>query len=283
MLVVSLGVDSVSMEMRAGGDGVARRRVQPAVQGESNLRVVAWLAGNLARDQTREIMDARPPTRMPSARAVALSEAAEESRPVESRASTQPPALAPAEAPTVARQAPPVSEAVNGEGSWRVGLAIGKTMFFEFGDHYINRGFFPATTSRVEILAPSGAGAWSWSGSLDVSKADQYFSGQGYMLSLGRRRRFPLTSRWWAADVSWGGGLSIYRGLMGLPVAGSSPPTYTSSYETIGPNLAAQASGALVVTGWRFGELVISARLDEFSDHWRQPELILTGGLRINL
>jgi hypothetical protein len=183
----------------------------------------------------------------------------------------------------VAKQAALASEAVNDEGSWRVGLALGKTMFFEFGDHYINRGFSPGTTSRVEILAPSGAGAWSWTAALDVSSSGQYSTGQGYMLSVGRRRRFPLTSRWWAADLSWGGGLSIYRGLTGVPVAGSSPPTYTLSYETIGPNLAAQASGALVVTGWRFGELVVGARLDEFSNYWRQPQLILTGGLRINL
>src|SRR6188472_3879669 len=45
MLVVTLAPDTVTMQLRTAGDAAARRRIQPLAEGESSLRVVAWLAG----------------------------------------------------------------------------------------------------------------------------------------------------------------------------------------------------------------------------------------------
>ena len=60
MLIVSVGPDSVAMQLRTTGDGAPRRRVEPLPGGDPGLRVVAWLAGNMARDETRDLLE--PPS-----------------------------------------------------------------------------------------------------------------------------------------------------------------------------------------------------------------------------
>ena len=116
MLVVTIAPDSVGMQMRAAGDAAARRRIQPLMSGESSLRVVAWLAGNLARDQVTELMDA-----LPAAPPVTAN-----SPPA---APTQPP---PAATELAAAVAPPaVVGAPSGEAPWRIELSVGRSMAAE--------------------------------------------------------------------------------------------------------------------------------------------------------
>ena len=266
LLVVTLASDSVAMQMRTVGDTATRRRIQPVAAGESNLRVVAWLAGNLARDQASELMDALPAEASAAARGAA-STAAEAPSPMP----TEPPPLAPAPlAPAVIATNPPSSDAGAAPeiGSrWRLGLSVGVLGAIWQG------GVESTGFQRLELLSPSRPGEWAWNASLDVVGSSSFSN--AYVVSGGINRRTLLVPGWLAADVAWGGGGLLSRHEVRL---GDSSTT-----ETDGPYIAVHAAGTLALVRFQFVEFVAGVRITEVLERWKVPWFGFAGGLRIAL
>ena len=66
-LIVALDRDRIAMSLRAS-DGTSVVRVIPApVERGARLRAIAWLAGNLARDESSELVKPRAPSPPPKA------------------------------------------------------------------------------------------------------------------------------------------------------------------------------------------------------------------------
>jgi hypothetical protein len=269
MLVVTLAPDSVAMQMRTAGDPAPRRRIEPLASGDSSLRVVAWLAGNVARDQATELMDAASGDGVPEP-AVPVGVISSPTRPLPS-----PPAVV-AAPPATAR---PVEV---DHAPWRVGVSFGRAA--EYGQGTSSLPAYQEAITRFELLSPTTADHWSWSVTFDAmtDRLDRLWG--RYNLSAGFGRRFTLIDRWFSTDVGAGAGLTMFRGYAPVRYTqydGTSPIMLT--YETLGPSPMVNLSGSLAFTHWRFGELVMVMRLDDNPAWWQYPWVSLAGGLRMSL
>ena len=185
-----------------------------------SLRVVAWLAGNLARDQASELMDARQAAA--GARAETPSPAPTEPPPQAPPAPGPPvSATAPAPPPAVATTVPVRGPDSDGAAPWRVELSVvrGTTPQIEGWFQTLPKGGL----WRLELLSPSRPGRWSWAAGLD-------FTSDLYFLNGGLSRRIGLPGpRWLAADAGFGGGVAFERYLQQNPV---SEDSYIETKET---------------------------------------------------
>jgi hypothetical protein len=261
MLVVTIAADSVAMQMRSAGDLAARRRIEPLVSGESSLRVVAWLAGNLARDQASELMDAMPGTSSPIPETPPPAVA------------TQPPPqaeLATAPASSATKPAASIEAAPDAEAGWRVGLSLGMQGAFWAGN------LQTVGSQRLEVISPPRAGKWSLTASLDVISVPQ---SRVYFLWGGMSHRSTLVPRWLAADVGWGVGMALER--YDLPVGTATAGTFDTT--TYGPYVAVNLTGTLALVRLRFGEVVAGMMVADVLEDWQVPRFGASGGLRIAL
>lgn len=274
MLVVTLAPDTVTMQMRTAGDAAARRRIQPLAEGESSLRVVAWLAGNLARDQVSELMDA-----LPAAAVIRDPPAPAPTRP--------PPVSAPMPAAVVTYDSEDPddlspTEPSSGEAPWRLEASFGRATS---PDVYNWKRNWPSISStQIQVLAPSRPGRWSWAAALDVfayPDASIPPSSHSYMTSAGFARRFALVPGWLAADAMIGGGLALSRYLAPDQQADGSVTNWRM--ETQGPFLVGQVAGNLALVRVRFGELVAGIRVVDPFERWQSPLFTFSTGVRIAL
>ena len=259
--------DSVAMQMRATGDAAPRRRIEPLVGGESSLRVVAWLAGNLARDQATELMDARLGATVASWEAVtpAPPEEPPPPTPTTSPAMITPPAPPAAVAATSRLSTNP--DLSDGEAGWRVGLSVG-ALGTTWHGNLDTMGF-----QRFELAAPSHPGKWSWTAALDVFGASG--TAHTYLLAGRMNRRFALVPGWLAADLGWGGGLLIRR----YDVESS----YGTRTDTDGPSAVVHLGAMLALVRWQVGEVVAGLTAADYLEDWRVPWLGWSAGLRVAL
>ncbi len=118
-LVVAAGADHVTMSLLAAETATSRTIAAPATRAE-RLRAIAWLAGNLARDQVAPIVTAVPED------APAAVEA-QPPAPTPSSAISPPPFSAPTEGITTLVAAPHPVVGPPGERRWSLSLAYGPT------------------------------------------------------------------------------------------------------------------------------------------------------------
>ncbi len=296
MLVVTLSADSVSMQLRAAGDAAPRRRIEPLVSGDSHLRVVGWLAGNLARDQAGELREARaaaPTFHAPPLPPMPVIPAAPP--PSSVRPAPPPPSVAAADAPIVPTQPPafsPVAPAAvatapatpparaPGEAPWRLELAFGRAVGTSTYHWYAN---LPTDSfERIEVLAPVRSGHWSWAAGFDIvnsAPGDHLYTVSGAFV-----RRFDLVTGWLTADASLGGGMLFARDDGIYPAIDGA--VYTNS-GTAGPYLVGHAAGSLAIVHLRVLEIAMTARVSDVPaaslDSWKEPFFTFCLGARVAL
>ena len=125
LLVVALDGGEIRMALREGGMTHVSRVIPDATDRAARLRVIAWLAGNLARDQVSAIL----PLRAPAISAAPPPDPADLS-PASDRTATEPPPLPPVDPPAaslpgIRTQAGSDSRAPNAR--WAVTVAGGLT------------------------------------------------------------------------------------------------------------------------------------------------------------
>ena len=150
-LIVALDRDRIAMSLRTN-DGAAIGRVIPApVDHAARLRAIAWLAGNLARDQVSPILAEAPPEPSPLATIPALPGTAVATEPPPAKTETPAPEAPPSNAPppsgtgdtTLSIRAQPPEKP--GPLRWSISGSIGPVIA------YIDRTSWGATWSSVEF------------------------------------------------------------------------------------------------------------------------------------
>jgi hypothetical protein len=269
MLVVTLGPDSVSMQVRSAGDAAPRRRIEPLTGGDSNLRVVAWLAGNLARDQAGELTDARL-----AAAPAARSTPAPAAQPAPRLASTQPPPQP--EPDAVATTPAGAVRRSDGTAPWRLELSVGRALSTEYPYWYEDLNTL--SFERIEILAPSRPGHWSWAAGLDVINNSGYDS-HSYVVSGGFARRFEVVPGWLVTDAAIGGGLWVSRYAPNYVEDG----LFYVTDATTGPLPVGYLTAGLSIVRLSAGEIVTTARIVDLADVWKYPFFTFSAGFRLAL
>lgn len=143
-LIVSVDRERITMSLRATDAAPVTRAIPAPADAGARLHAIAWLAGNLARDQVTGIVTDTTPPASALGSMVAL-ESAPASAPAASTAAvveTQPPAYQPAAMATLATHAE--STASSPATRWSVGIEAG------------------AVLSVLDLVSPgSGRGAWA--------------------------------------------------------------------------------------------------------------------------
>jgi hypothetical protein len=129
-LIVALDRERIAMSLRAGDATPVARSIPAPPEHAARLRAIAWLAGNLARDQVSPIVAEAPiempalATLPPAAMPPATAEPSQASVPYPA---TEPPPVADA---TNVISAHPRDERPSGSARWSVGVAYGPTSYF---------------------------------------------------------------------------------------------------------------------------------------------------------
>jgi hypothetical protein len=292
-LIVALDHERIAMSLRTN-DGVPVGRVIPApAEHAARLRAIAWLAGNLARDQVTPIV-AEAPLDMPSLATIPPTAAA--------TPPTEPPALAVAppvpvppgslsDSSTLSMQAREARSV--GPHFWTIGVADGPTTNFPLCSRPFGgwptpcAPFFQNGTAwRAEVQRRSTREGFFQGAALEGT-AGSGFAPQliGASAFVGSARRHGK----WVFESTIGAGLELSNSCCGTPVVTSTNSssngfgsTVTTGY-TLRPALFADGAVALVhpVAESLDAVLRVAAHLstDEISNWFFSSTL----GLRYNL
>jgi hypothetical protein len=160
-LIVALDRDRIAMSLRATDGGSIGRVIPAPAEHDARLRAIAWLAGNLARDQVSPILAEGPPESSPVAALPPppVTEIATETPPAPA-ASTPRPALPSNPSPpasdaggtTISVRADPQSP--RGPLRWSISGAIGPVIADverTFGTTDSSFGFQPSTAWQITV------------------------------------------------------------------------------------------------------------------------------------
>lgn len=281
VLLVSMTRARTVVSFHAGIDERAARSIPTPADRAGRLRAVAWLAGNLARDQVSPLVLAAitdpPSPATPSAPAMDAQPPSPTAPP-----STVPPPVAP-EA-TLHREAAPVQGAP-AESTWTVSVTGGPAVtWFGSGPLAGSDGsdpFWSATSWHVAAQRRM-EGGWLLGAALDYGPSPLHHA--GYALTAGMRQRW----RGFSVEESIGLGLErkINRDVtsevtLSSQAGESSRTTVTTSDATI---LYARAAVTLAHPMWRGWDLVesVGVHLGAF-DPLSNPVIDAAIGVRLRL
>jgi hypothetical protein len=292
-LIVALDGDRIAMSLRTSDAAPVVRSIPSPPEHAARLRAIAWLAGNLARDQVTPILaDARPdisPLAMMPALPAPTDAVSAVPPPAPAHAATEPPPLAPTETITTRPETRPA-----GPRHWSIGIADGPmTNSFLCSS---TASSFPAfcapgavfgTAWRLELQRrPNGSGFF-WGAAVEGTEGSQ-FAPQfvGASAFVGSSKRLGR----WTLESSAGAGLELSSSLETTVTSNHSSmngfvSTITTDYGngTGRPGLSADGAIAAVHPIWDALDVVcrLGAHLStvNFSDWY----LSGTIGLRYNL
>ena len=253
-LIVALDRDRIAMSWRAGDATPVARSIPAPPEHAARLRAIAWLAGNLARDQVTPILAEAPP-QMPS---LATIPPAPTTAPA-TEPPPQPAAAAPAEIPPTAAGAPTIStqshDPTAGSHSWSVGVADGPTSNFPLCYQSL------PGTGRPSPCAPFASLGSAWRLELQRrSRSEGFFEGAALEGTAGGQfspqligaSAFIGSSRQhgkWSLESTFGAGLELSNSPELMTTSTTSSTTGFSSSTTVGPRIlpALSADGAVAV------------------------------------
>ena len=192
ILLVSVGRTRTVVSFRASTDGRASRAIPTPADRAGRLRAVAWLAGNLARDQVSPLVLAAvtTPPGMPTAET-------KDEAPVQAaaRLSATQPALVPPVVPdlaapstdaTVVHQRAAPTEHLSEDPSWTITLAGGPTMSYLADEDEAPANFTPSWQGEVQHRP---FGAWLLGGAIDFGPTPLHRLGFAATAGLVQRWR----------------------------------------------------------------------------------------------
>jgi hypothetical protein len=243
-LIIALDRDRIVMSLR-GSDGTLVARVIPApTDPAARLRAIAWLAGNLVRDQVGPIVAEAPPTPPSPSTIPALTATPEPTEPPPGPIAPAPAPTAPVPAPPPATPATPLTPA-----PLRRGGEVGETI-----------------SIHLDERKPTSSTLWSISGAIGPVIADlQQPNGGIWPPSLGM---MPSTA--WQIEVQ-------RRKQHGrLVVGGALEGTYNHEGNGTGPQLI--GSNGFVGARWRYRYCSLETSVGAGIEAARiyQPEVIGT-------
>jgi hypothetical protein len=265
-LIVSLDRTRIVVSMRAGSDRWVSRGIDAPADPNAQLRAIAWLAGNVARDQVSRLLDApgRAPVPLPEpVTAPAL--------PVAPIASID--VVPPAE-PQSSVVAAANEEASRGSG-WQVS-AFGGPAYYPMDDSHS----ILLLDWQVELQRQRRSPGSIFGFALQVGPATHLLGIAGFLGSQWRRGR-------WVLEATGGGGIEVGKTMQGTvtTVDSSRTGTYSTvqSAMQIGPALYARGT---LTAGIRLGssaELLARVGLHMTTMGLMHSFLAGTVGLRLDL
>jgi hypothetical protein len=254
-LIVALDHDRISISLRTNNATPIARVIPAPAERAARLRAIAWLAGNLARDQVSPIV-AEAPVEMPSLATLPPAAGAPNA--------TEPPPLAPVASPTTEQLGASDSritvstrahdETPAGPPRWSIVVGDGPTTNFPLcpHDHNPTNGGWPnvcpplsvgtGTAWRLEIQRHSGRDGFFTGAALEGTAGDfapqlvgaTAFVGSSYQ--LGR----------WGFELMAGAGLELaefYTSIGTLTVSSATQPVVTATVgDVLRPALFADGS-----------------------------------------
>ena len=194
-LIVALDRDRIAMSLRAN-DGPSITRVIPApVEHGARLRAIAWLAGNLARDQITPIVADAPTDPTPLATIPSIAPIPTTEPPPASHPETEPPPLS--ETPTTIEAH--ITQKPAAPVHWTIGVADGPTVGPMFNQVFGNTG----TTWRIDLQHQLGRSGFFSGVALEGTSGNYSPQPLGAMGFIGTAR---LWARW-RFEASFGAGL----------------------------------------------------------------------------
>src|SRR6185312_268000 len=138
-LIVSVERDRITMSLRDSATTPVVRSIPAPADAAARLRAIAWLGGNLARDQVTGIMAAPPPPPPPSS--TEPPPAPTPTLPAPAPVPPPPPSRAPVEqpVPTVTAAAEPVPAR---RSNWSIGVAAGPAISLYQTGHVFYQSLF---------------------------------------------------------------------------------------------------------------------------------------------
>lgn len=241
-LVVAVNRERIAVSFRPGGDAPVSRAIPTPADHAGRLRAIAWLAGNVARDQVGPLLDettvdlpyagaadlAAPGTAAPSAPASPLP--------------TEPPPLAHEPAAVVSAPAP-----VAATGSaWSVAAVVGPT-FSPFGIgngfnvEWRHPGLVMGAAWQLSIQHRPASGGTILGADVEGTSGDYDPQLLGVAGLVGREWRF----RRWRVEGILGGGLEAARVISATFMASSTSAGFvavTTATESSKPGLFARGA-----------------------------------------
>jgi len=257
VLIVAIDKSDIRMSLRGSAAGLVGRTIPAPPDRPTRLREIAWLAGNLARDQVSGIVA------VPAARAGAPATniaAADLPPALEAPPQTSPPANltavpARSEAPAATVMADPPASGTPGGSLWSITAAFGPTA--DKGALERNGSgsaiFTGNSAFQIEVERASPPSGLVLGVALDAGTDSNGFGVAGFIGSIWRHRRFLL-------ETTGGFGLELAR--IPQSVVTDSSLTGVSSMTTTGnqalPFLRGEAEVGLPITPYvavtaRFG------------------------------
>jgi hypothetical protein len=201
VLFVTVDVHEIRMSLRAGTTSVVSRTIAAPADRPGRLRSIAWLAGNLVRDQVGPIVTSAavpPPT------AVA-----------ETRPPTQPPALPVSPPPRSEDGGPAAVVASRPSGTpdeirhspWSITASGGPAASLSAGIYGEQTGVIRGTSYLVDVQHQSSPGSALLGVGVETGPDEPaHYAGASAFIGSAWRRR------WWFLEASLGLGLEVLEG-----------------------------------------------------------------------
>jgi hypothetical protein len=188
LLLVGLGRERIVMSMRRHLEAGIERSVPAPADAAARLRTIAWLAGNVVRDQVSPFLRASAELgqRVSLVEAAAVSTEAGPPAPAQPPpAATEPPPMAPPSLParseveTLAREEPAASPRT--EAEWSISATGGPAVF---GRAPVSLGSFDSSVAFQLDLLKHRSDRWLWGVGVDVGPFEAVGAG---LAALGGR------------------------------------------------------------------------------------------------
>ena len=156
-LIVAFDRDRIAMSLRTNDATPVVRDIPTPTDHSARLRAIAWLAGNLARDQVSPILAEEPAETSPLASMppLAIAPAPTEPPPLAGTPPNEPPPTGSAPV-IVATRAPDLKS--SGPPRWSIGIADGATTYFPVSTGGPNESTSTATSYSPELWNPFSNG-----------------------------------------------------------------------------------------------------------------------------
>lgn len=249
VLVVALDRSTIRMSLRASTTTVVTRTIEGATDRAARLREIAWLAGNLARDQVSGLLASPLPAERPVSMASPGSEApppaTAETRPLE------PPPVLPIVAPAVSPKQPespveviaarPDPPSFPTYPAWSITVAGGPTVEPRATTAH---DIFTDSTYELEVQRQPDARGLVLGVALDVGSRSALLGSHllGMAALAGISRRYGR----WLFDATAGVGLELARTTESLhPTFLSAQQTVVISSADVAPSLYLRGAGSV--------------------------------------